>query len=161
MEWNYIHNANFNHIIKTRLRSFYFKNLHQPISAKNWHNNSHSCYFCKVYQKLFCTYFVNVKCFLLWDELCFFFFVFVFVFVLCFVFVFCFLFVFFVFLFLFVCLFVINNVSGKSFAFSNLKICLALQTSQNMTIVLIFPSVLEISSSQIQISANQPNFVAF
>ena len=102
------------------------------------------------YQKLFCTYFANVKKSPPWDELCFCLFVVVVVFLFCFLFCFvlfsfsfvCFWFVF-VFVFvLFVCLFVclffwLIIFLGNPSLSQILKKCLVSHSSQNMTIVLI------------------------
>ena len=66
VEWNYIHNANFKCTIETQMRSFYFKLFHKAICLINFSIELvdpilPTVIFVIIYQKLFCTYFANVK----------------------------------------------------------------------------------------------------
>ena len=51
VDWNYIHNANFNCTIETQIRSFYFKLFHKAICTNQFlhrigRSDSSNCYFC-------------------------------------------------------------------------------------------------------------------
>ncbi len=93
VDWNGIHNANFNCTIETKLRSFYFKFFHRAICTNKFLHkigraDSPNCCFCKKYpETLFHLFCQCEEITPLWDEL----------------------------------IFLINNISGESFDFSDFE----------------------------------------
>ena len=134
LEWNDIHNANFNCTIETQLRSFYFKLFHRAICTNQFLHkigraDSPNCYFCKEFpETLFHLFCECEKVSHLWDDLC----------------------------------FLINSVSGESFNFSNFeKMFGVTDSSEHDSCICFLFLCLKFYIHRCKFQEKNPNFVAF